>query len=144
NEECLDGGEGHDGQEGKSKLRILAEILAAGYQLEETLLSKVAEVDAKYGLSAIFKEYFTFFQANLVAIDDKYKVTDTVRELDSKYAVQDKVKKTVSQAQDKAHCVLDSNTGKLALDIYEKVTKQVGDLHCKAKQIANEKKAALQ
>ncbi|CAG8730161.1 6553_t:CDS:1, partial [Racocetra fulgida] len=44
-DECLDGGEGYDGQEGKSKVAILAEIIATGIQLQESILKKFYEYD---------------------------------------------------------------------------------------------------
>ncbi|CAG8553630.1 2416_t:CDS:2 [Cetraspora pellucida] len=138
-DECLDDGEGYDGQEGKPKLMIFAEILAAGYQLSETILNKGAKFDAKYGFSAFVKQYWSFVQAYCLAFDDKYKVYDTVtakaHEIDTKYSVQEKV----HQVQDKA---LGSSTGKLVVDLYANATKQVGDIHCLAKRIANERKSA--
>ncbi|CAG8477496.1 32477_t:CDS:2 [Gigaspora margarita] len=140
-DEC-DGGEGYDSQE-RSKLHLLVEILAAGYQLQDTLLQKICELDCRFGVTAFSFHLLSSVKSNVSKIDEKYKLADKANELGKKYHVEEKVKQTVTLAQDKASCVLDSNPGKFIVETYETVSKQVCDIHCKARRIANEKKAPL-
>ncbi|RIB17078.1 hypothetical protein C2G38_2188294 [Gigaspora rosea] len=140
-DEC-DGGEGYDSQE-KSKFYLFVEILAAGYQLQDTLLQKMCEIDFRFGITPFAAHLFTSVVNNVSKIDEKYKLADKATELGKKYQVEEKVKQTVTLAQDKASCVLHTNTGKLIVEAYETVSKQVCDIHCKARRIANEKKSPL-
>ncbi|CAG8464768.1 8448_t:CDS:2 [Paraglomus occultum] len=138
----------HDGylsQEDKPKAAIFAEILAAGFQLQDHIIERGLQFDAQYGLSNKFKQYLAQLQEQLKVLDDKYKVTELVTskavELDQKYHVQDSVKRVASQAQDKANSALSTLTGKRLADIYFSTTKVVSDVHCEARRIANLKRS---
>lgn len=126
--------EGH-GQESKPKTRIIAEYLAAGYQLQDHVIAKGLEYDEKYNLSDKVKTYLAQIQETVKQLDDKYKVTETVTikagEIDSKYQVQDKVKQVQQHpVAQKVH------------DIAASTYAQVLAVHEQAKLIAAEKKAA--
>jgi len=128
-----------ESQEAKPKSRILAEYLAAGYQLQDHVIAKGLEYDQKYNLSDKVKTYLVQLQETVKQLDDKYKVSETVTtkagEIDSKYSVQDKVKLTVEQVQQ--HPVAQRVQG-IATQTYS----QVLAVHELAKRIAAEKKAA--
>lgn len=128
-----------ESQESKPKTRILAEYLAAGYQLQDHVIAKGLEYDQKYNLSDKVKTYLAQLQETVKQLDEKYKVTETVTakagEIDSKYQVQDKVKLTVEQVQQ--HPVTQRVQG-IASQTYT----QVLAVHEQAKRIAAEKKAA--
>ena len=47
-----------------SKAAKIAEILAAGYSLQDAIIEKGIEFDTRYGLSCIVKEYLAQFQDN--------------------------------------------------------------------------------
>ncbi|CAG8533800.1 25973_t:CDS:2 [Dentiscutata erythropus] len=130
----------------KPKSAIFAEILAAGYQLQDTIIEKGLEFDAKYGISARLSSYLSTIQEQLLSLENKYHVYETVSskatELDSKYEVQNKVKSAASQVQDKATQALDTYPGKQLYEFYSNTSKQVIDVHTEARRIANEKKAA--
>lgn len=130
----------HDGsQESKPKSRIIAEYLAAGYQLHDQVISKALEYDEKYGVSEKVKSYLSHLQSTVKHLDEQYKVTETVTtkagELDEKYHVQGKVMATVETV--KQHPVTQQFQG-LATQTYT----QVLAVHEDAKRIAAEKKAA--
>jgi hypothetical protein len=124
-----------DGQESKPKSRIIAEYLAAGYQLQDHVIAKGLEYDQKYNLSDKVKTYLAQLQETVKQLDNKYKVTETVTtkatEIDTKYQVQDKVK------QVQQHPVAQRVQG-IAAHTYE----QILAVHEQAKIIAAEKKAA--
>jgi hypothetical protein len=135
------------GQEEKPKKVIFAEILAAGFQLQDTIIQKGLEFDSKFGLSDRLKYYLHQLQDNLKTLDEQYKVYEKVNatavQLDSKFAVQDKIKYVATQAQDKANQVIETPAGKIVLDYYFSTTKQVADVHAEARRIADEKQVKL-
>ncbi|CAG8636728.1 7830_t:CDS:2 [Acaulospora morrowiae] len=110
------------------KAVILAEILAAGYQLQDTIYETGSGIDVQ-------------------EINEKYKVVETVvhkaSEIDNKYSVQDKVRSYASQAQDKATQALNTEPGKYAHELYTTTYKQIGVIQCQARKIANDKKAKV-
>jgi hypothetical protein len=140
----IDGGlseqDGEIGQEEKPKSAIFAEILAAGFQLQDSIIHKGLEFDKKFGLSEHLVQYLNQIQENLKSIDEKYKVYETVTakaaEIDNKFAVQDKIKNAASQA-------VDTSIGKIVVDYYFLTTKQVSDVHAEARRIADEKQQRL-
>jgi len=125
-------------QEGKPKTRIIAEYLAAGYQLQDHVIATALEYDHKYNFSEKVKSYLAQLQETVKQLDEKYKVSETITakatEIDTKYQVQDKVKTTVVQVQQ--HPVAQKVTG-IATETYT----QVLAVHEEAKRIAAEKKA---
>ncbi|RHZ78234.1 hypothetical protein Glove_166g268 [Diversispora epigaea] len=131
-------------QEDKPKAAIFAEILAAGYQLTDSIIQRGIDFDASIGLSARVKEYLNKLQNNIKSLDEQYKVSETVTtkatEINEKFAVQDKVKYAASQVQDKATRALDTNAGKKMAEFYLNTSKQAADVHQEARRIANEKK----
>jgi len=130
-EEVVDGS-----QEGKPKTRIIAEYLAAGYQLQDQVIAKSLEYDQKYNLSDKVKTYLAQLQETVKQLDEKYKVTETVTakagEIDAKYQVQDKVK------QVQQHPVAQKVQG-----LATQTVTQILAVHEEAKRIAAEKKAAV-
>jgi len=129
----------HEGsQESKPKTRIIAEYLAAGYQLQDHVVSTALEYDEKYGVSDKVKTYLNHLQTTVKQLDEQYKVTETVTakagQIDEKYQVQDKVLATVETV--KQHPVAQQFQG-LATQTYTRVLA----VHEDAKRIAAEKKA---
>ncbi|CAG8496036.1 6661_t:CDS:2 [Acaulospora colombiana] len=124
--------------EAKSNIDILAEILAAGYQLQETIIEKGSGIDAKLGVSERFSQYLTQLTAKLQELDRKYKLTETVvhkaSEIDNKYSVKDTVLSKATQ-------VLDTEPGKYAQELYNTTYNQIGVIQCQARKIANAKKS---
>ncbi|CAJ0756608.1 5691_t:CDS:2 [Entrophospora sp. SA101] len=134
-------------QEEKPKKVIFAEILAAGFQLQDSIIQKGLEFDCKCGISGRLMYYLHQLQDNLKALDDQYKVYDKVSatavQLDTKFAVQDKIKYVTTQAQDKVNQAIETPAGKIMLEYYLSTTKQVADVHAEARRIADEKQVKL-
>jgi len=138
------------GQEDKPKAAIFAEILAAGYSLQDAIIEKGIEFDAKYGVSDVFKQYLAQVQANrtfdfVKNFDQKYSVTESVTtratDINNKYSVYDNAKYVIGQAQDKVNNFLDTPTGKKIVEYLCCTQKQVSDVQAWARKIANEKKS---
>ncbi|CAI2172891.1 8961_t:CDS:2 [Funneliformis geosporum] len=137
------------GQEDKPKAMIFAEILAAGYTLQDAILEKGIEFDTKYGVSNVLKQYLAQIQANrtfdfVKNLDQKFSVSETVStratNINNKYSVLDGAKYVINQAQDKAHHFLDTPTGKLIVDYLCLSQQKVADVQTLARRIADEKK----
>uniref|UniRef100_A0A1D1YK92 Protein vip1 n=1 Tax=Anthurium amnicola TaxID=1678845 RepID=A0A1D1YK92_9ARAE len=128
----------------KPKAQIFAEILAAGYTLQDAIIEKGIEFDKKYGLSNYFKQYLAQIQANLKNLDEQYKVTETVTtratDINNKYSVMNSAKYVIDQAQDKVNNFLETSTGKLIYDYLFCTQKQVADVQSMARKIADDKK----
>lgn len=126
-------------QEEKPKSAIFAEILGAGYQLQDHIIEKGLEYDSIYGISNRFKSICDQIIANLQQLNTKYRVVETVTEkvteIEQKFAVQDKVQKAAAQVQH-------SSIGKRVAEFYTSTQRTVADVHKEARQIADEKKAA--
>ncbi|CAG8464447.1 34887_t:CDS:2 [Racocetra persica] len=127
------------------KARVLAEIIAAGYKLQDAIIEQGLAFDAKYGISARFSSYLKSIQEQLQSLDEKYNVSGTVvntaTQLNEKYQVQGKVDTVVSQVQDTAKQALDTTPGKQLAGLYCSAYKQVADVYNDAVRIANEQKA---
>jgi RNA recognition motif-containing protein len=142
---CDDSSDDSLGQEDKPKAAIFAEILAAGYSLQDAIIEKGIEFDAKYGVSGVFKQYLAHIQANLKNLDQKYQVTEAVTtratDLNNKYSVYDNAKYVIDQAHDKVNKYLETPTGKKIVEYLFCTQKQVSDVQSLARKIANEKKS---
>lgn len=93
-------GDDHTAQENKPKVTVLAEILAAGYTLQDQIIEKGLDIDAKYGLTSKIQAYVEAAKAQAKTLDEKYHVTAKATELDHKYHVQDRVHAAVGQGID--------------------------------------------
>lgn len=100
-----------DSQENKPRARILAELLAAGYKIQDTIIEKGLEIDAKLGLTNRIQGYVEAAKAQAITakdsavaqahvLDEKFKVTEKATEIDNKYHVQDRVNAAVEQGKD--------------------------------------------
>ncbi|CAG8717767.1 7105_t:CDS:2 [Gigaspora margarita] len=130
----------------KPKSAIFAEILAAGYQLQDTIIQTGIDYDAKFGISARLTQYLQALQDQIKSLNENYHVTETIsnksREIDTKFGVQDKVKYATSTVQESANKALETAPAKQILAYYSSASKQVADVHNEAIRIANEKKAS--
>lgn len=139
------------GQEEKPKAIIFAEILAAGYILQDAIIERGIEFDLKYGVSECIKQYLAQLQANrtlnldfVKTIDEKYCLSHTVTsratDLGNKFAVYEGAKYVINQAQDKAHHFLGTPTGKMIFEYFYTTQQKVADVQVMARKIADEKK----
>lgn len=141
--------ESYDGeglaQEDKPKGIIFAEILAAGYQLQDHIIQKGLAYDEAYGISERVRKFISSVQENILKLDAKYKVVETVTakasEIDARFAVQDKVKYAAAQAQETATYAFETSTGKRIAEFYNSTFQNVSGVHAMARKIADDKRA---
>ncbi|KAF9105465.1 hypothetical protein BGX27_009615 [Mortierella sp. AM989] len=130
-----------DSQESKPKATIIAEILAAGYTLQDTIIEKGLAIDAKYGVTDKINTYVETAKAQAKTLDEKYKVTEKVAEIDNKYHVQDRVHAAVGQGIGYSNQALQAAPVQKAAGVAVHVKDQIAAVHYEARRIANEKKA---
>jgi RNA recognition motif-containing protein len=131
--------------EDKPKGVIFAEILANGYTLQETIIEKGVEFDAKYGVSNALKQYLAQVQANLKGLDQKYQVSESVTtratDLNDKFSVLEKTKYVIDQAHGKVNNFFETSAGKLIWGYIESTQKQVVHVQAMARELAENKKS---
>ncbi|RIB11307.1 hypothetical protein C2G38_118890 [Gigaspora rosea] len=132
-------------QEDKPKAAIIAEIMAAGYQISDTIIQTGIDYDAKFGISARLTQYLKALQEQIQSLDNSYHVSETISntssQLANKYGVQDKVNYVTSTVQDNANKALETAPAKTLLNFYSSTSKKAVDVHNEARRIADEKKA---
>ncbi|KAG0050756.1 hypothetical protein BGZ83_004472 [Gryganskiella cystojenkinii] len=131
----------HIPQENKPKVTVLAEILAAGYGIHDTIIEKGVEIDTKYGLASKIQAYVEAAKAQAQALDEKYHVTAKAQELDSKYHVQDRVNAAVGQGIDYSNQALQTAPGQKVAGVATQLKEQIAAVHYEARRLADEKKA---
>lgn len=132
----------NNSQESKAKSRIVAEILANGYILQDQVVAKGLEYDSKYSLSSRLTGYLSTLTSNVKQIDEKYRIWDKAVEIDNKYKIQEKVQNAAATAQTTATAALQSPTGQKVERIASQTFAQIAAVHFEAKKIQNEKAAA--
>ncbi|KAL1914708.1 uncharacterized protein VTP21DRAFT_7966 [Calcarisporiella thermophila] len=135
-------------QESKPVTKVVVEILAAGYNLQDSIVSQALALDQKYSVSTIVQSYLKRIQDIAKQIDEKYKVSTTVHQkatqLDEKFKVQDRVKGAAASGQERANQVLQSPTGQRVQSLYTHSSAMIQAVHAEAKKLAEEKKAKQQ
>lgn len=130
-------------QEYKAKSRIVAEMLANGYILQDQVVAKGLEYDSKYSLSSRLTSYFTTLTSNVKQIDEKYRIWDKAVEIDNKFKIQEKVQNAAQTAQTTATAALQSPTGQKVERIASQTFAQIAAVHFEAKKIQKEKGATV-
>ncbi|KAF8922766.1 hypothetical protein BGZ52_011038 [Haplosporangium bisporale] len=128
-------------QENKPKVTVLAEILSAGYSLQDQIIEKGLEIDAKYGLVGMIQSYVEAAKAQAKNLDEKFHVTAKATELDNKYHVQDRVNAAVGQGIDYSNQALQTAPGQKVAVVAAQVKEQIAAVHYEAKRLQDEKKA---
>ncbi|KAI8967684.1 hypothetical protein BDF20DRAFT_898705 [Mycotypha africana] len=133
------GTEEHENQESKPKTKILAEILANGYLLQDQVVAKGVEYDNKYHVSSRWNKLLNAVQTNVKHFDEKYRIWDKAVNLDQKYKITENVNKVTQTAQEKAtqalQTGLQSTPGQKAKDLADKTLHQIAAVHYEAKRI---------
>ncbi|KAM3579475.1 Protein vip1, variant 2 [Umbelopsis sp. WA50703] len=122
-------------QEDKPKTRIIAELLAHGYMLQDQVVAKGLEYDRKYAVQSRVTSYLTGLQTRAKQLDDKYRIWGKALELDQKYKIQEKAQGAFNVAQAKAQEALNTPTGQKVQDIANQTLAQVTAVHHEAKKI---------
>ncbi|CEP07225.1 hypothetical protein [Parasitella parasitica] len=126
-------------QESKAKSRIVAEMLANGYMLQDQVVAKGLEYDSKYSLSTRLTGYYNTLTLNVKQIDEKYRIWDKAVEIDNKFKIQEKVQNAAQTAQTTATAALQSPTGQKVERIASQTFAQIAAVHYEAKKIQKEK-----
>ncbi|KAG2172816.1 hypothetical protein INT43_000166 [Umbelopsis isabellina] len=129
-------------QEDKPKTRIIAELLAHGYMLQDQVVAKGLEYDNKYAVQSRVSSYLTGLHTRAKQLDDKYRIWEKTLELDQKYKIQEKAQGAFNIAQAKAQEALKTPTGQRVQDIANQTLAQVTAVHYEAKKIQGEKQGA--
>ncbi|KAI8971900.1 hypothetical protein BDF20DRAFT_887122 [Mycotypha africana] len=126
-------------QETKAKTRIVAEILANGYILQDQIVAKGLEYDTKYSLTSRFTNYLQTLTTNVKQMDEKYRIWDKAVEIDNKYKIHEKVQTAAQQAQSTATAALHTPTGQKVERLAYQTLAQIAAVHYEAKKIQMEK-----
>lgn len=121
-------------QEDKPRSRIVAEYLAHGYVLSDTVVQRALQMDQQHGVS-------NRFLSALSSFDEKFKATEKVQAVDQKYGLSAKAGegwRGLYSYYDKA---AGTPTGQRLRGFYDQGQKQVLDVHNEAKHLAELKKA---
>ncbi|KAI8881498.1 hypothetical protein K501DRAFT_222862 [Backusella circina FSU 941] len=132
-------GEATNNQESKPKTRIVAEMLANGYLIQDQIVAKGLEYDGKYSISSRLTGYLASLQSNVKQMDEKYRIWDKAVEIDNKYKIQEKVQNAAQSAQTTATAALQSPTGQKVQGIASQTFAQIAAVHYEAKKIQTEK-----
>ncbi|EPS43529.1 hypothetical protein H072_2467 [Dactylellina haptotyla CBS 200.50] len=119
---------GEPPQEDKPRTAIIAEYLAHGYHMGDKVLQRAIEFDKQKGIYSRFQKFLT-------ELDNKHKVTDKSRAMDSTYGVSDKATQgynTVTRYLDQA---LSTAPGQRIHKFYQVGEKQVLDIHNEAMRL---------
>jgi RNA recognition motif-containing protein len=127
------GPDGEIPQENKPAPAVMAEYLAAGYVLGDSVLQKGIELDKKHQLTTKFASYLT---NTLQSIDSKVHATDRAKAADSQYHVTEKARSATSSLTRYFEKALGTGTGQRVRKFYETSEKQVLDIHAEAKRLA--------
>ncbi|KAI8060233.1 hypothetical protein BC940DRAFT_160716 [Gongronella butleri] len=118
-------------QETKPKSRIVAEILANGYLLQDQIVAKGLEYDQRYHFTDKLNVYFSMLQSNVKQFDEKYRIWDMAKEMHEKYKIQEKVDLAMNKAQE----ALQSPTGQKLHGMANLTMAQIAAVHYEAKRI---------
>jgi len=121
-------------QEDKPRAAIFAEYLAHGYVVGDKALQKGIELDEKHGISSRFTKFVN-------DLNNKHKVADKTRAMDSTYGITTKANTGYSTAQRYLESALNTPTGQRVRAFYEKGSKQIFDIHSEARRLADLKAA---
>jgi len=121
-------------QEDKPRAAIFAEYLAQGYVVGDKALQKGIELDEKHGISSRFTKFVN-------DLNNKHKVTDKTRAVDTSYGITNKANTGYNTAQRYLENALNTPTGQRVRAFYEKGAKQIFDIHSEARRLADLKSA---
>ena len=117
-------------QEDKPRSRIVAEYLAHGYALSDQAITQAIALDNKHGISSRFTSALSSF-------DQKYKASETAKQMDVKYGVTDKAKTGWLGINSYFEKALGTPTGQKLHKFYTDSNKQVQDIHTEARRLAD-------
>lgn len=145
-------------QESKSVSHVMAELLASGYVLTESVINKGAEFDNKHGVSTTVNGYLNKMGINLAQLNQRFYTSSTAKSNpetvtdDSNHAQQTRsatatsttdtpTSNSSSGGSSRIQNLLGSKAGLKVQGIASRVADRVTNVHEEAKRIAAEKKS---
>lgn len=140
-------------QESKSVSHVMAELLASGYVLTESVINKGAEFDNKHGVSTTVNGYLSKMGINLAQLNQRFYTSNTVKNNpetvtdDSNHAQQARSATTASTTDaptssssggnsSRIQNLFGSKAGLKVQGIASRVADRVTNVHEEAKRIA--------
>ena len=118
-------------QESKSVSHVMAELLASGYVVTESVLNKGADFDAKHGVSTTVNGYLGKMGINLTQLNQKlYSATSTGPETTNSSS------RATNTPPSRMQSLLSSKAGLTVQGIATRVVGTVSTVHEEAKRIA--------
>ncbi|KAF8053919.1 hypothetical protein FPV67DRAFT_1442950 [Lyophyllum atratum] len=121
-------------QENKPRTAVMAEYLAAGYNIGDTVLQKGIDFDKKTSFTTKFASYLT---NAFNTIDSKVHVTEKAKAADSQYHITEKAVNATTGLQRYFEHALGTPTGQKVRNFYQTGAEQVLDIHNEAKRLAD-------
>ncbi|KNE73115.1 hypothetical protein AMAG_17264 [Allomyces macrogynus ATCC 38327] len=121
----------------KPYTRVIAELLAEGYQLSENVVKRGLEVDDKYAVTKTLSAYFFTAKARAEELDEQYKVVEKLKEIDSKWHISENAHAILAKGFLFGEKALATPTG-------QKVKEAVDAAREKAREVADETRAIVQ
>ncbi|GAA5992307.1 hypothetical protein JCM10908_000416 [Rhodotorula pacifica] len=130
-------------QEDKPRSAIVAEILAEGYTLSDSVVQKAIEADKQYGISQRFLSFFNPLKERVgtQAAPTIDRASTKARELDEKHGLSLKAHAGWIIGEKYYSAALNSAIGQKVSSFYTTVAKEIQDIRDEAKRIAENKKA---
>lgn len=116
-------------QEDKPRSRIVAEYLAHGYVLSDSVVQRALQMDQQHGVSQRFTKALTDF-------DSKYKATERAQAVDQKYGISARAQAGWGGFTSYFEKAAGTPTGQKLRAFYDQGQKQVLDVHNEAKHLA--------
>lgn len=116
-------------QEEKPRTRIVAEYLAHGYVLSDSVVQRAIQMDQQHGVSQRFTKALQDFDA-------KYKASERAQAVDQKYGISQRANEGWRGLSSYFEKASNTPTGQRLRSFYEQGQKQVLDVHNEAKHLA--------
>jgi hypothetical protein len=116
-------------QESKPASTVMAEYLAAGYNIADSVLQKAIEFDKQHQFASKFASYL---QSVLQTVESKVHVAEKAKQAESSLHLTEKAK-GLARYFEKA---LETGAGQKVREFYQTSEKQALDIHNEAKRLA--------
>ncbi|KAJ1654913.1 Protein vip1 [Dispira simplex] len=127
-------------QEDKPKSSIIHEILAKGYLLSERIVGKAYEYDSKYGLTEKAQAMVNQAKQGALALDQRLKVSENIKQIDEKYKLHDKVTNLTTQASNLGNQALGTSAGQTIVNALQQAKEQGSQTYQESVKLAEEMK----
>ncbi|ORZ39978.1 hypothetical protein BCR44DRAFT_57375, partial [Catenaria anguillulae PL171] len=129
-------------KEHKPYTRVVAELLAEGYTLSEGIAKRGLAIDEQYSITKTLTAYFFSARARAEQLDEQYKVTDKLREIDAKYHVSENATSILSKTKELADKALATPAGQKVAQTVDAAKERALEVASETRAIVDEKKAA--